>query len=79
MRKFSQVLESVATVFFEGPLEDWKAHIHKYHPTAHIGGSDVRGYFARVDGLSRGEDVGSVRQIKPGVFRGGYRTALQSK
>jgi hypothetical protein len=65
------------TYFFEGSAEEWKKIIKSIFSDANISGpTSFRGggqeYIARIGGIG-GKQVGSIGEIKPGVFRGGYQ------
>jgi hypothetical protein len=77
LRNNLPVNDSVSTYHFEGKLEDWKKLVLSAFPNAVIG-PNYNGYSAKVGGID-GEEVGSIGEIKPGVYRGGYRKELQGK
>ena len=77
MKEYSKTGDaSVPTYHFEGKKEDWEALVKQSFPQAVIG-PDNNGFRAVVGGFPGGEEVGSIGQIKPGIYRGGYRKELQ--
>ncbi len=67
---------TIATTFFEGSLDDFKARVKKAHPAAIFTDPGKMGVEARVGK----EVVGSVGELsgkKVGVWRGGYRAELR--
>lgn len=77
IRKLLGTKDAVQTYYFEGKLEDWKRKVKSAFPDASFSETSFRGGAKEVSAKFKGEEVGSVEEIKEGVFRGGYRTQLQ--